>query len=187
VQSRIPQAPGRKWTPPQAGWVKLNSDAGFCPRTGAASIGVVIRNDRGEVLLTAWNSLSRCGSAEEAEAEACLLGVRLTAEWIRQPTCVESDCSNLAKALGQEMEPRSSWAGILSEIKAAGNLLPACSFSHIHREGNQVAHLLAQKALRRKECVLMRHNMPPEIRTQVDTESARRVNYPLTCNPNVTD
>jgi hypothetical protein len=65
-------------------WVKMNSDASFCPLTGAASAGVVIRDNSGKVLLTAWRTLKRCGSAEEAEAEACPDSVRLVAEWIRQ-------------------------------------------------------------------------------------------------------
>jgi hypothetical protein len=34
----------------------------------------------------------------------CLEGLRLTAEWIGQPTYVESDCLNLIKALGNKDE-----------------------------------------------------------------------------------
>jgi hypothetical protein len=58
----------------------------------------------GEVLLTAWKSLNRCGSPEEAEAEACLFGMHVSTEWIKQSTCVESDCSNLVKTLGQVVD-----------------------------------------------------------------------------------
>jgi hypothetical protein len=41
------------WKPPRAGWVKLNTDAGFCRDTGAASAGIVVRDHAGLVLLTA--------------------------------------------------------------------------------------------------------------------------------------
>jgi hypothetical protein len=143
----------------------------------------VARNDVGEVLLTAWKPLHRCGSLKEAEAEACLFGVRLSVEWIRQTTCVESDCSNLVKALGQEVDQRSRWAGILLEIKEVGNLLPAYYLRHTHREGNHVAHLLAQKALRRENCVVRRFNMPQEVRGQVVAET--RAMCPPNCNSNV--
>jgi hypothetical protein len=37
----------------QSGWVKINSDAGFFPHSGLASIGLVARNDEEKVLLTA--------------------------------------------------------------------------------------------------------------------------------------
>jgi hypothetical protein len=66
-----------------------------------------------------------------------------------------------------------------------GNLLPACSFKHIHREGNQVAHRLAQKALRRDESMVMRFDMPQEVRNLVVAEAAGRAGCPLNCNLNV--
>jgi hypothetical protein len=77
------------WAPPPQGWVKINTDAGFCLRTGVASTGIVARGEDGIVLLTAWRFLHHCGSPEEAEA--FLEGIRLAVEWIRQPICVESD------------------------------------------------------------------------------------------------
>jgi hypothetical protein len=68
----------QKWTAPPEGWVKLNTDAGFCLNTGEASAGIVVRDAAGAVILTSWRMLRRCGSPEEAEA--CLEGLRLTAE-----------------------------------------------------------------------------------------------------------
>jgi hypothetical protein len=40
-------------TTPAGGGIKLNTDAGFCFQSGQASIGVIVRNDEGGVLLTA--------------------------------------------------------------------------------------------------------------------------------------
>jgi hypothetical protein len=37
--------------------------------------------------------------------------------------------------------------------KRTRGLLHACHFKHIHREANQVAHLLVQKTLENMECV----------------------------------
>jgi hypothetical protein len=48
---------------------------------GRVSAGVVIRGEPGKVLLTAWQLLRRCAMVEEAEAEACLRGPKLTTEW----------------------------------------------------------------------------------------------------------
>jgi hypothetical protein len=66
--------------------MKVNTDAGYYPDTGSASTGIAIRDHEGKVLLMAWRWLKSCGSPEEAEAEACLQGIRLANEWIRQPT-----------------------------------------------------------------------------------------------------
>jgi hypothetical protein len=70
------------WEPPPEGWAKLNTDAGFYDDTGNGDTGVVIRDHRGRVL-SAWSFISHCGSPEIAEAEACLQGIWLAAEWVR--------------------------------------------------------------------------------------------------------
>jgi ribonuclease HI len=105
------------WMAPKEGWIKLNTDADFVADTGEASAGIVARNAEGEVLLSAWRTLRRCSSADEAEAEACLEGLRLMTEWINQPVCVESDCLNLVRAMEKKDASRSSWDGILLEIQ----------------------------------------------------------------------
>jgi hypothetical protein len=84
--------------PPQ-GWVTINSNASFHEGTGAASAGVIIRDPAGKPLLSAWWVLNHCSSVEEAEMEAYLDGVRLAAEWVRQPAIVESDCLTMIDAL----------------------------------------------------------------------------------------
>lgn len=96
------------------------------------------------VLLTSWRLLRRCTSAMEAEAEACLEGVRLTAEWVQQQTVVESDCSQLIDGLRSAAPTRASWVGILKDIWAVGALLPEIAFSKIKRDANMIAHNLAQ-------------------------------------------
>jgi hypothetical protein len=71
------------------------------------------------VLLTTWRFIRHCGSPEKAEAKACLEGVRLAVEWIRQPVQVEFDCSNLIKALHDGCQERARWVGTISEINGA--------------------------------------------------------------------
>jgi hypothetical protein len=39
-----------KWLKPSSGWVKLNWDAALSPSTKTMRIGVVVRNNRGDVL-----------------------------------------------------------------------------------------------------------------------------------------
>jgi hypothetical protein len=72
----------RRWHPPPNGWVNVNTDAGFYVETGEASAGIIIRSESGQVLLSAQKVLRKCSSAEEAEAEACLEGIKLAVTWI---------------------------------------------------------------------------------------------------------
>ncbi|GJN35111.1 hypothetical protein PR202_gb23849 [Eleusine coracana subsp. coracana] len=106
--SQVTKDHEQKWSPPPPGWVKINTDASFCATSGRASVRIVVRDDNGLVLLSAWRLLRGCVSVEEAEGEACLEGVRLMAEWIRQPARVESDCAALMGALKSEAPNRSS-------------------------------------------------------------------------------
>jgi hypothetical protein len=80
-----------KWAPSMQGWVKLNVDAAFCWESGKANVGSVVRDHAGNVVLTAWRGIRRCGSLEIAEAEACVQGLKLVAEWVKESTVVESD------------------------------------------------------------------------------------------------
>jgi hypothetical protein len=64
--------PSRKasWSPPLQEWVRINTDAGFCPISGRASTGVVVCGNDGGVLLSVWRFLHHYGSTEEAKAES---------------------------------------------------------------------------------------------------------------------
>jgi hypothetical protein len=158
------------WGPPPEGWVKLNTYVGFCHLTGHASTGIVVRDSNDSVLLSTRRSIRHGGGADQAEAEACLQGIRLVAEWIKQPVCVESDCENLILAISRKEEDRSRWVGIIKEIQATGDILPGCRFSHIKREANQVAHELCQRALRNQQVVVMRFRVPLDLCSRIEKE-----------------
>jgi hypothetical protein len=80
-------------------------------------MGVIIRGCEGKVLLTLWRSLWNVASVEAAEAEACMEGVRLTIQWIKQLLQVELDCKLLIQGIMQEEENRSQIAGVIAKIK----------------------------------------------------------------------
>lgn len=61
--------------------MKLNVDGSFVDQIGEAGVGMIIKNHEGEVILIAWRVLFRCASVDEAEALACLEGLRLASQW----------------------------------------------------------------------------------------------------------
>ncbi|CAH9144043.1 unnamed protein product [Cuscuta epithymum] len=91
-----------KWTPPPPGWAKLNTDAGFDVATEEATMGCIIRNCRGEVLVSAWRRLLLCSNAMEAEVIACVEGVRIAKTWINMPLIIEGDCVTIFSNLSSQ-------------------------------------------------------------------------------------
>ncbi|KAF8751029.1 hypothetical protein HU200_012261 [Digitaria exilis] len=74
----------------------------FVSHTGGAGLGVVIRNNNGDVMLTAWKVIMRCSYAVEAEAMACLVGLQLAAQHCQAPVILESDCARVVRTVRRE-------------------------------------------------------------------------------------
>lgn len=134
-----------KWTPPKEGWTKINVDGSYVEQSGEAGIGVIARNCEGKVIFTAWRPLSRCASALEAEALACVEGFRLASQWAQGPITLESDCSQMVKALKAD-EDRSEICFMLAEARELAQLLDRWEVIKVRRESNSIAHELAHLA-----------------------------------------
>lgn len=57
-----------KWLPPDGEDLNINVDGALIPASGKGAIGIIIRNCRGQHLLSAWKGPKHCRDAEEAEA-----------------------------------------------------------------------------------------------------------------------
>jgi len=87
-----------RWQAPGPGSIKINVDGAF-KGNGEASIGVIIRDSTGSVLLSAWRVVSNAANAEEVELMACWEGISLAVEWTPMPTILETDCTAAVKFL----------------------------------------------------------------------------------------
>jgi len=151
--------PKKLWSAPQENWVKVNVD-GALADSGAAGIGVIIRDSRGTVLLSAWKSLQNGASAEEIEALACREGLHLAAEWIKKPTILESDCSTVIDYLARKKEQRASSLFTIQEALQEASKLPSVAFTYVGRVQNVIAHELAQLARRLDHSAVWRGRYP---------------------------
>jgi hypothetical protein len=79
------------WKAPSEGKIKANVDAGWDAVSKQGGVGIVIRDHRGEVILTEWKFIPFCSSAEEAEVIACLDGLRHMVHLRQWPAILESD------------------------------------------------------------------------------------------------
>ena len=72
---------------------------------------MIASDSKGQLILTAWRALFKCRDADEAEAWACLEGLRLAAQWIKQPVIVESDCARRGKTSSTDVVAMESCQG----------------------------------------------------------------------------
>ena len=89
---------------------KADVDGSFVPGSEEGGIRVVIRDDKGEVLLTAWSHISKGSDAEGIEALACREGLKLAVEWCKQRLILESDCRSLVETIKKWERNRSQLA-----------------------------------------------------------------------------
>ncbi|XP_074314454.1 uncharacterized protein LOC141649670 [Silene latifolia] len=81
----------RGWVAPQAGYVKVNVDAGIKEDAGV-SLGVVCREERGKVLWGVSSVVEQVWEPQVAEAVAVYEGVREAMRRNHTHVVVESDC-----------------------------------------------------------------------------------------------
>jgi hypothetical protein len=99
------QAPDVPWVKPPAGWVKLTIDGSFRAEDGTAGIGMVLRDDTGEVIFSVCQFINSCEEAFEAELLACSEGLGLAIQHCQLPILIDSDCTQLISALKNPAGP----------------------------------------------------------------------------------
>lgn len=144
--------PRKRWCRLAEDILKINVDGAFVSHTGAAALGVVIRNMEGAPMLMACRTLANCRDAEEAEALACLDGIRMGAVWPEREFVMETDCAQVLEMLRMAGVNRSVYASIIHDTLLEAAQLSRVVFSKIGREQNNLAHELAHRALSSGEC-----------------------------------
>jgi ribonuclease HI len=110
IQSDSPSpAKGSQWKPPDTNWLCLSVDASYIKETNVASWGALIRDHNGQVHCSAWGMLSKCATAEMAEAMACLEGIKFSVPLVASGIIIESDCANLIKKVSAAKMDRLRW------------------------------------------------------------------------------
>ena len=77
--------------------------------------------------------------------------------------CFEGDSSSVVKLLQDRCVSHPQGGHILKDIVSHLNSFQSCSFSHIGRKGNAVAHALAQRARYSFPLEVWTESVPPAI------------------------
>ncbi|KAG6697711.1 hypothetical protein I3842_09G215400 [Carya illinoinensis] len=135
-----------KWKAPSPGWLKLNVDGVAFSDLGRSGVGVVLRDHTGKVLMAVSQTELEMGGSEPLELMVIFRGIQMCATMGIPKLMVESDSLLCIEGLWYNNMHQSMLGGLYSEIQSLVARYVCCEFSHVYREGNQVAHGLARTA-----------------------------------------
>ncbi|KAM5569208.1 hypothetical protein ABKV19_016627 [Rosa sericea] len=148
------------WTCPPSGSFKINTDATWNSQSLKCGFAALLRDSTG-ILRGGQYSDGKATSAEAAEAQAILLGLRLAKLHALDSISMEADCLSLISALkspkGGVSWSASSW---FCQIKHFASSFSSINWFWTSREANRAADYVAHLASR-LECPLNWIQNPP--------------------------
>ncbi|KAF5477697.1 hypothetical protein F2P56_004314 [Juglans regia] len=133
------------WKKPEQGGFKANWDAAL--NSKFMGLGVVIRNENGEVVACACSRRLPAPNSDVAESVALWFAVELCCELGFNRVTFEGDAQAVVKDVNSMEEDLSCRGHIIEDIKAIMLGRRDWTVQFIGRKGNEVAHLLAKYAL----------------------------------------
>ncbi|KAL0016440.1 hypothetical protein SO802_003509 [Lithocarpus litseifolius] len=157
----------KHWVPPLPGKYKVNIDAAVFKEQGCCGVGVVIRNDKGQLMGAMSKRVEFPWGALEAEAKAAKMGVCLAWDLGLKDIEVEGDSLLVAQALKGSTPPALPILKIVEGVKRYLRKFSSWTVVHTRRINNVAAHLLAKSARNVSDCVIWVEDTPPFIEMQI--------------------
>ena len=136
----------RRWCPPVDDVWKINFDGAMFGESDEAGIGVVIRDSRGEVKAALSEKIKKPPTVDVLELFATKQAVTFSLETGTTRAVVEGDFATMIKAIQFGGWELAQGGHLIHDISTLKNSCQSISFSHVVRQGNAVAHALAQRA-----------------------------------------
>ena len=110
-------------------------------------IEVVIGDYNGNIFGALGQKIALPQSIEHVQAHVASRATVFARELSLFKLIFEGDCLRVIKAINTKEPCKSLFGHIIEEIWSFSSALMACSFQHIKREGNKLAHALARRAV----------------------------------------
>ncbi|XP_023920453.1 uncharacterized protein LOC112031983 [Quercus suber] len=147
------------WSPPPPGVFKINVDGSSSDIEESSSIGVIIRDCKGQIVAAFCKPLQSHYTAELVEVFALEQGIRLAQESQLSRVIFESDALTVINAVNDSAFG-APHGHIIQDISHAQTSFSFCSFRHLNRDFNLAAHELAQFARRNRSVHLWKGVTP---------------------------
>nr|POE51331.1 putative ribonuclease h protein [Quercus suber] len=134
------------WSPPVRNEWKINFDGAMFCESEEAGVGVVARNSSGVVVAALTEKIRKPPSVEVLELLAARRAALFFVELGLDRVTFEGDSEQVMKALQWGGWDFASGGHLIGDILCIVNSFVSISFSHVCKQGNTVAHALAQRA-----------------------------------------
>ena len=151
------------WKPPDPSFVKTNFDGAVFEDLDAAGIGIVVRNLDGEVMATLSEIIPKPASVAVLETLAARRAVQFVQELDMKDSIFEGDSEVSISTIKSRSFQHPSCAHLIQDIMALAQSLQNYSFSHVHRQGNALAHAQARRARFSFPVLVWMESVPPDI------------------------
>ncbi|XP_024177882.1 uncharacterized protein LOC112183776 [Rosa chinensis] len=164
VSSLVRQARSIRWKAPNPGKVKINVDGAYQVESRRGGVGCVIRDSDGSFVARQARPYTLLTSPFHVELLALRDGLFLAQTLQQDEVIFESDCALLVQAIQSPTYDLSTMHILIGEVRTLLQTHPGFSLTHVNREANVVAHLLASHALRTSDSQMWLVTAPEIIR-----------------------
>ena len=126
-----------------------------------AGVGVIIRDEKGQIIASMAEKVPLPNSVAALEAVAAVKALNFAAELGLSSVVVEGYSEIAIKALLSEDISFADHGHLVEEAKLIFALFSFCIFSHVKRQGNSVAHCLARHARHVSSKLVWIEDVPP--------------------------
>lgn len=135
----------KKWTPPENGSVKMNVDASVYPGADSFSVGMVLRDCKGQFLRGKVMKLPGCVPVEEAEMTAIYEALVWSKEFPdQQQITVESDSLICVNAINKAKKNYLEMGDLTEQCREVCRTRNGISVVFTKKQANRVAHRMAR-------------------------------------------
>ena len=134
------------WQPPPPLVFKLNFDATLLLTLNSYGFGVVIRNEKSEVMAAMAAKGPEVSCSEETELVACRKAIEFVVDASFSEFIIEGDNSSIIKVISALQDDHSLLRNVIGDIHHLIRNLHWVRIECTRRGGNRVAHELAQFA-----------------------------------------